>query len=474
MFLVGLDDKASWRDMSHLAAVPAASRRSAGRPSVIALPVSGEVAREVADYLERYKPTEALALGLAPDAPLPEGLKWDAVGARSADAAARELATRFWESSPRVVACGEDDYGSGLLAASLAARLGCPLLFCGERAISRETDAALKELGARTVLAVGDVPRRAFGRGRRVVALADVGAVIEWAAANDAKADYFALANPFDRRGTLKSRLSLIAPLLSAARKGLVIPLEYESHWMKEVEAKAAEGKAPRGVAEGVEPPLVGTATFGARKINFVLVRSKGSRQGPAKGGPLFKIHLDLDSNGRFDGNGEGPFWSTDAVAVGGKRYTVIAAVRGKGKKQKVFLQTCHPTPEDVGRALRALWSRRGAPPTYLCIVGHPDAVPFWPCLDGPTSEKFVASDVPWANSDDDPFFEIAVGRIIAEDARSATLHASRVVTYRCAPRRPLGAERRLRALGGLAGPAVRERRLPDAVLPQQARPPLV
>jgi hypothetical protein len=416
--------------MAYLAAVPAASRRSAGRPSVIALPVSGEIAPEVADYLKRYKPTEAMALGLALGASPPEGVKWTAVGATSADAAARELATRFWESSTRVVACGEDDYGSGLLASSLAALLDCPLIYCGERRLSRETIAALKKLGVRTVLTIGDVPRRAFGRRRRVVPLAGIGEVIEWAAANEVPCDYFALANPFDRRGTLKTRLSLIAPLLSAARKGLVIPLEYESHWMKEVRALVVTGDASRGVAEGIEPPLSGSATFGQSKVNFVLVKSKGSREGPTSGGPLYRIHLDLDSDGRFDGAGEGPFWSTDAVTVGAKSYTVIAAVRGEGKKQKVSLQTCHPTPEEIDRRLRALWSRRGGPPTYLCIVGHPDAVPFWLCLDGPTSETFVASDVPWANADADPFFEIAVGRIIAEDARAATLHASRIVTY--------------------------------------------
>ncbi|MHC4503909.1 MAG: hypothetical protein ACYTFI_11440, partial [Planctomycetota bacterium] len=112
LFLVGVPDGASWQDFAYLAAVPAATHRSARKPSVVALPPTGEIGRELADYLARYRPGEVFALGIAAGAKPPAGLKWKVLAADSADAAACELATRFWEKCARAVVCREDDYAS--------------------------------------------------------------------------------------------------------------------------------------------------------------------------------------------------------------------------------------------------------------------------------------------------------------------------------------------------------------------------
>ncbi|MHC4198921.1 MAG: C25 family cysteine peptidase, partial [Planctomycetota bacterium] len=428
--LVGVPDGASWQDFAYLAAVPAARHRSKGKPSVVALPPSGEVGRELADYVARYRPGEVFALGIAAGAKAPAGIKWKVLAADSADAAACELATRSWDKCQRVVVCRDDDYASALVASALAARLDCPLLYCGERKLSREAESAIKKLGVRSVITVGELPRHAISRRLRPVALADAAAVIGWARRNDVAVDYFAAANPFDRAATLKPKLSLIAPLLAAAREGLVVPLEYESHWMNEFEAKEVAGDAARGLKPGVEPPRTGTATIRGRKVDFAIALTKGGRGGAEKGGPLHRIYLDLNADGSYSGTGEGPFWSADAAKIGARRCTLVAGVKGKGKKRKVFLQTCYPAAGDVSDRLRKHWRARGGAPSYLCIIGHPDAVPFWLALDGPAAERFVASDVPYANTDDDPFAEIAVGRIIAEHVTYGTLHASRQITY--------------------------------------------
>ena len=425
LFLVGVGDEAVWQDLAYLAAVPAASHRSGKRPAVIAVRPSGEIGREVADYLTRYRPEEIFAIGMAAGAKAPAGWKWTVIEADSAEAASRELATRFWEKCPRVVVCRDDEYGSALLAASVAARLGCPLLYCQAKGVSAKTLSVLKGLGAKTVVAVGDVPGQ---RGKMVVLKNAVDAV-GWLTKNGFTCDYLAIANPFDRTGAMQRKLSLVAPLLSAARDGLVVPMEYASHWMRPFAAAKVSGDRPAGVPAGTEPVHTGTATMGGKKIAFALVRAAARRGGR----PLMRIYLDVDGDGKFSGpgDGKGPFRSADTVTVGGKAYTLVASGPSKRRrKNPVSLNLCTPTAQQIQGRLKAVWRAAGQTPSYLCIVGHPDAVPFWTHLDGPGAETFVESDVPYANADADEFFEINVGRIIAENASFATLHASRTVTY--------------------------------------------
>ena len=61
--------------------------------------------------------------------------------------------------------------------------------------------------------------------------------------------------------------------------------------------------------------------------------------------------------------------------------------------------------------------------------MGFPDAVPQAIIGKGDSGTE-QTSDLPYANADDDPFAEIGVARVIAENASFATLYASRVLTY--------------------------------------------
>ena len=429
--MVGLDEGAVWQDYAYLAAVAAASSRSGSKPAVIAIAPSGEIGREVADYLGRYQPREIFALGLAAGATAPKGRTWTALRAASAEAAACDLATRFWTKCPRAVVCREDDYASALLAASLAARLGCPLLYCGAEGPSAETLSALDSLGIQAVLAVGKAAPGPLGKRPKPVRLMSAVEVAGWLKESGLACDYLAIANPYDRANTLKRKLSLIAPLLAAARGGLVVPLDYASRWRTSHEAKETKGDRPLGLPKGDEPFYAGTATLGGKKVPFALVRAAGGREG-GKGGPtLWRIYLDLDGDKKLTGPGEGPWFSADTVSVGGQTYTLVPSGPDRRRRKKpVALETCTPTAAEIQDRLRTVWTALGHVPSDLCIVGHPDAIPFWMVLDSPKGEGFVESDVPYANTDADPFYEINVGRVIAENAHFATLHASRIVTY--------------------------------------------
>jgi len=424
LFLVGMGDEAAWQDMAYLAAVPAAMRVTSKAPAVIGIDPSGAIGREVADYLARYRPQEVFAIGMAPKAKAPAGLKWTVLKATSAGAASRELATRFWPKAERVVVCRENDYASALLASSLAARLDCPLLYSGAKGAFVPTRSAVADLGAKTILVIGSV-RGWYGVKPKVVTLKDAVEAVGWLKSNGLKCDYLAVANPFDRTGTLQKKLSLIAPLLAAARGGLVVPMDYESHWMRPFETKVAEGKRAAGLPKGAEPVHAGKAKFGGKEIGFAIVGAPGGSGGPGR------IYLDVNGDGKYSSKGEGPFRSADTVTVGGKGYTLVPSGPSRRKrKASVSLKTCTPPAREIQGRLERVWRAAGRVGSYLCIVGHPDAVPFWLWLDGPRAERFVESDVPYANTDADEFFEINVGRIIAENARFATLHASRVVTY--------------------------------------------
>jgi len=425
LFLVGMGQEAVWQDMAYLAAIPAATRVTGKAPAVIGVDPSGAFGREVADYLARYRPEEVFAIGMAPEAKAPEGLKWAVIKGETASAVSRDIATRFWGKTERVVVCRENDYASALLAASLAARLDCPLLMCAAKGAFVPTRSAVAELGATTILVIGDV-RGWYGVKPKVVNHKNAVDVVAWLKANGVTCDYLAIANPFDRTGTLQKKLSLAAPLICAAREGIVVPMDYESHWMKPFETTVAEGsKRPAGLPKATEPLNTGTATFGTKKVAFAIIGA------PSERGGLSRIYVDVDGDGTFSGDGEGPFRSADTVKVGGRGYTLVPGGPSRRKrKAPVSLKTCTPTAQEIQARLEDVWKAAGRTPGYLCIVGHPDAIPFWPWLDGPRAETFVESDVPYGNADADPFFEINVGRIIAENARFATLHASRTVTY--------------------------------------------
>ncbi|MCK6448327.1 MAG: C25 family cysteine peptidase [Planctomycetes bacterium] len=95
------------------------------------------------------------------------------------------------------------------------------------------------------------------------------------------------------------------------------------------------------------------------------------------------------------------------------------------------------PTPatfaariERTQTELARLRIRLGRAPEALCLVALPESIPMVaePCGQGIDADP--VSDLPYANVDDDPFVELALGRVIAEDAASATLLAARSLAY--------------------------------------------
>jgi hypothetical protein len=402
--------EACWQDFAFLAAVPASRTINQDNGAVILLDETGRIPREVDDYLRRLKPLGTCHLGAEPFTAAPPFGKHLEIACSSADHAATVLAEKFWSKSPRVVVCREDDYSSALMASTLAARLRIPLLFSGEKGLSTQATAAIRRLEAKELLFVGKLPT-----GLKATELPDIESLLAWLKKQGLDTPYLALVNVRDRTSTTIRKLSLAAPVLAAARDGMVVPFDTEIQWRTAFTGKPIKENLPQGIPAGAKPPSAGVIDLPEGKIPFV--RSFGAS------GKEYFLSLDLDGNGAFDGPGEGPLNKNGVVPLFGKPRILDF---GEKSGSECDLTVTTGSPEAFLTRLRALYAAT-AIPRYLCIVGFPDSIPQAILTYRATD---MTSDLSYANADDDLFSEIAVGRIIAESATFATLHASRTITY--------------------------------------------
>ena len=410
VLLVTQPAEAGWQDFAFLAAVPASRVINHGNGAVIALDETGEIPREVDDFLRRLKPAVFFHLGSKPLAKAAQTGKLDHLPCNSADEAASLCATRFWSASARVVLCRDDDYASALVASTLAARLQTPLLFCSENGLSKQATDVIGKLQVKEKLFVGKAPT-----GLEATELPDVGSVLGWLKKQGHETRYLAVVNTRDRKATTVRKLSLAAPIFAAAREGMVVPLEAEIHWRQHFPAEEIKAKLPNGIPGGKKTPKSGTIDLPEGKLPFVL--------GYGAEGNEHLLFLDFDGDGNFDGPNEGPLRRNGVMTLLGKPRTVDFG-RKFGTDHELTITT--GSAEDLIAPLRKLYTANGIP-RYLCLVGFPDAIPQAILTKNDTD---ITSDLPYANADDDLFAEIAVGRIIAENATFATLHASRTITY--------------------------------------------
>ena len=421
VLLVRVPAKACWQDMAFLAGVGAMTKACDGRAAVVAVDESGEVTREVQDYLRRYRPGRVYVLGAEGEKLTGLAAGHRSISASSADAAACALARTFWRSCATVVLCAEDDYTGGLVAAALAGRLRAPLLFVGKAGASAAARNELKRLGAKEAVLVGRAKAAGVkGQGLAVTELADAKGVLAWMRKRGLAVKYLAAVNPRDRAHTVIKKLSLAGAMLAAAREGMVAPLEYDTRWKVGFSGQAWRGELPKGVAKGKEAARKGVIRLDGREYGFFVTgESKGKR---------CRLYVDLNGNGDFGDVGEGGLTTGGSVLLSRKRYGVTLGRQGGLGKADVWLTW--PTADKVRDDLAGYYAAMGGWPEYLCIVGFPDAIPQAIVAHSPGGTADLPSDLPYANADADPFAEVAVGRLIAENASFATLYASRVITY--------------------------------------------
>jgi hypothetical protein len=412
--LVPLDDAPGWRDMAFLAAVPASeiSNDSAGSLVAFEAAAAADLCPEILDYLGRYKPDTLYYVGhpkpsVAPNATEPAVI---GINATSAEDAALRLSQAFWKSSATAVICIDTDYPSALVAAPLAALLKAPLLFSTATGMSAATAAEIKRLGATRVLSIGhDIPIP------NSLNLAQATDVMHWVKTQNIDIDYIAAVNPNDRSATKVRKLSMVGAQLAAGRNGLVAPLPFAVEWKKSSKSTTPDRELPANFVNQNPPARTGTLHAGSSSIPYILTGDpKGSN--PA-------LFIDRDASGSFTG----PIHSGDSIELDGRKWMLSLGVGGSYHDADVHITW--PDVDTVTARLREFYQILKIPPTYLCLVGLPDAIPQG-IVRGRLLSPDVATDLPYARLDDPQSADIAVGRVVAETLIFGTLYAARVLTY--------------------------------------------
>ncbi|MCY2960210.1 MAG: C25 family cysteine peptidase [Planctomycetota bacterium] len=223
-FLVPMPRETGWRDLAFLAAIPAASVITGGKPVVLALESDAALSPESRDFLARYRPERITWIGGGPDDALVAGFASARIAASTADEAACAIADRDFGTCAQVVVARADDYASALSASVLAARLRVPLYFCDGASLSPAARASIERRGAKKLLLVGDQGRMAVAQAS-VERLRDAIDVARWMKKHDLPVDYLAAAAPVDRVAGHVRKLSLAAAVLAAGRSGAVAPV---------------------------------------------------------------------------------------------------------------------------------------------------------------------------------------------------------------------------------------------------------
>jgi len=419
VFLAPVSERVSRQDDVFLCAVAAAASKR--KPVVCAVDAGSPWRPELLDYLRRYKPARIIWLGKAPQGDAPLGIPLETMDIASHEDGACALAASTWRRCARAVAYNPDDRACALAASVLAARLRVPLFPCSPSALPDKVRECIARLGVSQLLVVG-APGVARPTGARfhVEHIADAVAVARRLAAERLKVDYLAVTHPLDGGAAGSPRLSLAAVLLAAGRGGAVVPLPFDTIWKRRFAASESLPTPPTGAAPSKTGHRAGTVDLSGSAHAFVTGQDSGHGRWWAQ--------FDLDGDGRFDGAGELPVRTGGVVVVGGMRCVVDLDVLENERGSAVWLTA--PTPGDIEGCLGQYRKAVGAHPRYLCLVGWPDAVPLAITGDAQGTDSDLVTDHPYAQTDADPFVDVAFARFVAEDTASGTLQACRSLTF--------------------------------------------
>jgi len=363
---------------------------------------------EVRVYDRALTPDEALGLF----ATKPEISACKRIPVASPEQAARTLAGMFWSKTDTLVCSSDDDYASALVASALAARLKVPLLYWSGNAFSVEAQAVIKTLGASRMIAVG--PSAAPSPvGLERILLADSVAALAWMRKQNLPVNYLAAVNPQDRELGRVRKVSLLGPLLAAGREGAVAVLDFKTQWKVPFSASTQNAGKENGTSENDQRQ--GRIEVNGKAETFLVSVGKNNQ------------NRWIEFKGP-DGKLTKPYRTGDRVELCGRPYT-LALDPGSGLGHADVWLTWPGVPDIRGR-LQSHYQALGGYPEYLCLLGEPDVIPTDLLAKAPDDGEDIPSDQPLANADDDPFLELALGRMVGEDLYSASLAAVRALSY--------------------------------------------
>lgn len=335
-----------------------------------------------------------------------------------------ELA-RFWGTSNQIVVCGDDDYANGLAASALAGRLEAPLFFFDASAgFSKQIQSCIRSLGTGSALLVGSnsiVTSQLSGIGVSSTSLNDAKEVLAWMGNNGLPVDYIATCNAKDRTFGYAPKSSLCAPLLATARNGAVAPLSFDADILHSFWYDNITNKQPSGAADSKDGKWhTGSFTLNNGTYNFAISNTSSFQ----------RVNIDLNHNGNYGDAGEF-FKNSDIITLNGRRYSIVSEVKEYFTPGN--LKFTYPCYQEINENLNDYYTIIGHHPKYLAVVGLIDAFPSGIATARPQvfgDYSYNITDMMFSNIDSDPFFEIAVGRILGENVCITTLFGTRSITY--------------------------------------------
>lgn len=413
VYVVPIAARAADTDVSYASALAAACANG-GLPLVLAVDARDPWRPELLDFLRRAEPEQLIQLGALPPPPPPWDSKVRATAAQDATAIACELAERFAGSCETAVLSDPSDRAATLCAAVLAARMGAPFLPCERSGVSEAVNAQLARLGVSAVLTVGtEAPTRIAGL--RVERLADGPAVAAKLTSAGKPVEYIAAVQAEDDRLEHAAQLSLAGALLAAARNGAVAVVPGDVRWKQRVEA-APLAKSPKGAFAAANGLRRGEVENGKRSLSFVVGID------PADGRPF--AQFDANGDGDFADKGEEALRTGAEIVLGGRRHSIDLDADEKARGQALWLTA--PTAQDIVESVQRVRAAARSAPGMLCLVGWPDAIPMAIVGSAAPIDADLVSDLALAQTDADPFVDLAFARFAAEDLASATLQACR------------------------------------------------
>ena len=411
VLLVPLSEKSPTSELPFLCAVPAAFADGERFTPILTVDPAAPWRPETLDFLRRYRAERCLWLGDEFSVELPAGgAECEALGIDDPFLIAAAIAERFWTKAKRAVVFEVGDRGAGLAASSLAARISAPLFPVRDGDLEDTNRRTAEALGIRELLWVveeSDVATRSFsGFSTRRIDGAE--GVVRWLKREKLPVTYLAATNPRDAAFGPARNLSLAAVLFAAGREGAVATLPYDTRWKVPFPAnEASEGEAS-----------LGTIVFGDTSTSFAIDPGGGPR----------RARIDLDGNDTFADEGEGPFVTGDVIELAGERWTVDLDAVEAERGSKLWLAT--PDRETVRADLARYLDAAKGEVAHLCLVGWPQVLPAVIVSDAQGIDTDLVSDLPLADTDDDPFVELAAARVIAEDVHAGVLLANRSLLY--------------------------------------------
>ncbi len=426
-FLVPIAAEASWLDDAFLAAIPAASALGNGKPIVLAVRQDQPWPPELQDFLRRLQPQKLYWLGPKPSTtPTPWEATLQFIPASNAFEAAGAMSSCFEPPIHQIVAYPTEDRAAALSASALAARLGAPLLPVSGQQTAK---AVLDWVKTKKCLRVLWVEASIIGQQKSTdftsaLEAADVAVekikggegVARWMVKHGLKVDYLAAVNSNESAAGRDRHLSLAAPLLAAARSGAVATLPYKTKWKQRIDATIALEKAAKGAAASSMGWHQGSLTDGKNQRNFIAGRNPQNGQ--------WWMQFDTNGDGKYVGKAEKPLHTGTNLMLSKQSWCVDLEADESNRGKAIWLTS--PTTAEIQSDLNRFHLAAEFQPRFLCMVGWPDALPMSIISNGQGIDCDLVSDLPFAQTDDDPFIELSYARFVAENLASATLLACR------------------------------------------------